>query len=298
MKKIFKSAFLVVAIAAVAGYATYSFFSDTETSSNNTFTAGAIDLKVGNTSYVSNKTTGALEASTAGTTWTIQDLVAQRFFNFTDLKPGDIGEDTISFQVNSNDAWVCAEIDLTSDDDISSTEPELKASGEAQDDPSNIWDGELAQNLTFAWWPDDGDNVLEADEANNIFFLAPKDLKTLMGDDKKMFLTLADTHVNFFKNGAPNTPLKGGDIYTLGKGWCLGTMTTTPVDQDSLSAHGPLYNPGSGPRGTGFACDGAADLNIAQTDGLTADLIFTAVQSRNNMNYHCKDDFHAPFLVQ
>jgi predicted ribosomally synthesized peptide with SipW-like signal peptide len=46
MRKITKSVLLVIAVAAVAAYATYSFFSDTETSTGNTFTAGAIDLKV------------------------------------------------------------------------------------------------------------------------------------------------------------------------------------------------------------------------------------------------------------
>jgi predicted ribosomally synthesized peptide with SipW-like signal peptide len=47
MKKIFKSALLVLGVAAIAGYATYSFFSDTETSNGNTFTAGSIDLSLG-----------------------------------------------------------------------------------------------------------------------------------------------------------------------------------------------------------------------------------------------------------
>lgn len=46
MKKVIKSLALVVVVGAIAGVATYSFFSDTETSTGNTFTAGAIDLKV------------------------------------------------------------------------------------------------------------------------------------------------------------------------------------------------------------------------------------------------------------
>ncbi|MGB3073311.1 MAG: TasA family protein, partial [Candidatus Moraniibacteriota bacterium] len=46
MWKVAKSSFIIlVAVAAVAG-GTYSFFSDTETSVGNTFTAGALDLKV------------------------------------------------------------------------------------------------------------------------------------------------------------------------------------------------------------------------------------------------------------
>jgi predicted ribosomally synthesized peptide with SipW-like signal peptide len=46
MKRILKSLAVVIAVGAIAGVATYSFFSDTETSTGNTFTAGSIDLKV------------------------------------------------------------------------------------------------------------------------------------------------------------------------------------------------------------------------------------------------------------
>lgn len=46
MKNIFKSLLVVVAVAAVAGGATYSYFSDTATISGNTFTAGTMDLKI------------------------------------------------------------------------------------------------------------------------------------------------------------------------------------------------------------------------------------------------------------
>ncbi len=48
MKNIIKSLVIVVAVAAVAGVATYSYFSDTETSTGNTFTAGTIDIAVDN----------------------------------------------------------------------------------------------------------------------------------------------------------------------------------------------------------------------------------------------------------
>lgn len=46
MKNIIKSFLIIVAVAAVAGGATYSYFSDTETSTGNTFTAGTLDLDV------------------------------------------------------------------------------------------------------------------------------------------------------------------------------------------------------------------------------------------------------------
>ena len=46
MKKIYLSLVVVVAATAVVVGATTAFFSDTETSTGNVFTAGSIDLKV------------------------------------------------------------------------------------------------------------------------------------------------------------------------------------------------------------------------------------------------------------
>lgn len=44
MKKILLSLVVIVAVAAIAGGATYSYFSDTSVSSDNTFTAGTLDI--------------------------------------------------------------------------------------------------------------------------------------------------------------------------------------------------------------------------------------------------------------
>jgi predicted ribosomally synthesized peptide with SipW-like signal peptide len=48
MKNIIKSLLVVVAVASIAGGATYAYFSDTETSTGNTFSAGTLDLKTNN----------------------------------------------------------------------------------------------------------------------------------------------------------------------------------------------------------------------------------------------------------
>jgi len=45
-KKILASIFVIGILALGIGWGTYSYFSDTETSSGNTFTAGTLDLKV------------------------------------------------------------------------------------------------------------------------------------------------------------------------------------------------------------------------------------------------------------
>src|SRR3972149_3922662 len=118
MRKLILGGLVILAPSMVAFLLTSSFFSDTETSTGNTFQAGAIDLKIDNTSYYNG------QPSTL-TTWTLDDLTNQLFFNFTDVKPGDWGEDTISLHVDTNDAWACMDMNLTSDDDNTCTESEL-----------------------------------------------------------------------------------------------------------------------------------------------------------------------------
>jgi predicted ribosomally synthesized peptide with SipW-like signal peptide len=173
---------IVVAVSAVVA-GTGAFFSDTERARGNTFAAGVIDLKVDNESYYNGNRCMDVDDSEESedwrwvgtapypepgavctTSWLLDDLAnGYLFFNFTDLKPDDEGEDTISLHVGTNAAWACMDVSLTSDDDRSSTEPELHV--DVADVPGDTWDGELADNLEFVWWADDGDNVLETGEA-------------------------------------------------------------------------------------------------------------------------------------
>ena len=103
-----------------------------------------------------------VEYSACDGTWVAADLGAQKFFNFADIKPGDSGEDTISLNVTNNDAWACVDVNVTKNDDVSSTEPELESGDVAN--TGSLLDGELAQNVYFTAWADDGDNVWEANE--------------------------------------------------------------------------------------------------------------------------------------
>lgn len=51
-KRILLSVSMIAFVGALVVGATGAFFSDTETSTGNTFTAGAIDLQVANASYI------------------------------------------------------------------------------------------------------------------------------------------------------------------------------------------------------------------------------------------------------
>jgi predicted ribosomally synthesized peptide with SipW-like signal peptide len=264
MKKILKSVFVsLTAIALVTGVS-IAFFSDTETSSGNTFTAGAIELKVDNSSWYNGEPREDLS-------WEYDDLTGHLFFNYRDLKPGDWGEDTVSLHVFSNDAWACADLYLTKNDDMSSTEPELE-DGDDPEDPADIWDGELAQNIMFYFWVDDGDNVYENGEQMLTRGPASEAIRGLS-------YALADAKTNLLGE----SPLIGSHDYYIGKYWCYGVGEPTGLGQDGV---GNKRNPG---QGSGFTCDGSEVDNQSQTDNMMAEVSFYAEQSRNNEGFLCSD---------
>ncbi len=292
MKKILFSSGLIVFVAAVAISATGAFFSDSETSTGNTFTAGDIDLKIDNESYVLDYNlpepvdpTGQFAFSSL-TSWELTDLVAgtHKFFDFYDLKPGDRGEDTISVHVGSNDAYLCAAARLTVNSDETCTEPEQSDENGncvVEEDGDS---GDLADYLNFAFWVDDGDNVFEDDET--AFLEGP-----LSGLDAQGQIALADTSGN-----APfGTTVEGDSTVYIGKIWCFGDLNPAPEEQDELGLTGVFGDRDNGPdtRGTGWSCDGAAAINnVAQTDKVQGDMQFYAVQARNNEGFVCSQGYN------
>lgn len=270
---------MIAGAAALVYGGTQSFFSDSETSTGNTFTAGAIDLKVDSQQHynghecIPNEDTGTSANMpyvwgpgnnpypVAGTacdgTWALTDLGngVQKFWNFNDVKPGDEGENTISLHIDSNPAWACVDLNLTKNDDVSSVEPEL-AAGDAQNTDS-IFDGELAQNIKFAAWADDGDNIWEEREPL-LFSNQSGPASDVLGGKT---YALADS--------VTGTPLLGGSTSYIGLAWCAGTQTV---------------NTGSNT----ITCDGAGMGNNAQTDSMVADVTFRVEQARNNPDFVCK----------
>ena len=276
MKKILISLAIIAAISAILVGATTAFFSDTETSTGNTFTAGAIDLKIDNTSYAIDYTipnypnpTGALVKS-EGTSWELDELDGHLFFDFHDLKPGDLGEDTISIHVDNNNAWACVDVLLTANDDVTCTEPELTDDPDCTEPGEGT--GELAEELNFLFWVDDGDNVLEVNELDQILASGPA---SQVGQGVQ--LAIADSVTNNV-GGADGEPLTGGETYYIGKAWCYGEMSLAAVPTGE--GQNPTVNPG-------VTCDGGTVDNASQTDKLMGDVSFYAVQSRNNPNFVC-----------
>src|SRR3989344_164317 len=266
--RILLSGATIVPAAALIIGATYAFFSDTETSSGNVLTAGAVDLLIDNESYYN----GVLNEDT---TWTLSDLTDQLFFDFSDVKPNDLGEDTISFHAD-NDYWLCAEMTLTNNDDNTCTANEQVDDLTCSEPDADLFDGELAQNINFIFWGDDGDNVLEDDE----LVFEEGTAEEVLDDNA---IALADSATNNI-GGLTGEPAPGGETVYVGKAWCFGTLTQGSLTQDNLGADSPRTPANST---GGVSCDGSLLDNSTQTDSVLADIKFTAVQSRNNAGFIC-----------
>lgn len=275
MQKILLGLGTIAFVGAIAVSATGAFFSDTETSTGNTFAAGSIDLTVDSTQHYNNaicvegtwqlfgNNTPAVDqypviGSPCDGTWTMTDLgPANKFFNFGDVKPGDQGENTVSLHINNNPAYACADLITTGNNENDLIDPE----SDAGDTSSST--GELAENIRFLAWLDNastsgavvGDNIWQVGEQQ---LQGSTALSSLIGATTT--LTLADGALN---GGAP---LPGGATNYIGIFWCAGTITG-----------------GAGNLG----CDGTSMGNVAQTDSATTTVSFRVVQSRNNAAFRC-----------
>ena len=146
MKKIIGLGIAVAVIIALVTTGTFAVFSDTETSSPNTFTAGIIDLEV----------------DCAGDTiFSAQDDPLPEIFNYlpaSDIKPGDDGEVTLSLHLktdtNNADLWMQVQ-NLNNYGGVLSEPEEEEENGTPDDD--------IASEILVKLWIDDGDNVYEPD---------------------------------------------------------------------------------------------------------------------------------------
>jgi len=275
--KILISGITILAAAALVIGGTFAWFSDSETSKGNVLAAGSIDLGIDNHSFYN----GELNE---GTTWRIDydlsDDPARQFFNFTDVKPGDWGEDTISLHVKDNDSWLCADVTLTSDNDNGIVDPE----GDDGDVTDGAGNGELADAITFYWWADDGDNVFETCGPNSTVpncvseELLPAGPMGVLNVGQTATVAIADSDENICTG--TEGPLTGDTVCFVAKAWCFGDTTMTPYEQDGGNQQN---HPDTRP----VICDGSGVNNVAQTDSFTADIAFRAVQSRHNAGFQC-----------
>lgn len=151
-KRLLVSLMIIGLVAAGLGGTTIAVFNDSETSADNQFVAGELDLQID------------WEESYNGEQVETQELTNDpgAIFELEDLKPGDHGEATVSLHLDDNPGWIWMNFNQTSNWDNACTEPERKAEGQCGSE------GELGEHLMFTIWSDDGDNVLQEDE--NVIF--------------------------------------------------------------------------------------------------------------------------------
>lgn len=279
MQRILLSALVVGGVVGAAVYGTTAFFSDTETSVDNTFQAGALDLTIDSTAHYNgmvcaligesylwqdegNQSIDPLNSEDAvipemlGTacagTWTAQDLTEKPFFSYDDIKPGDIGENTISMHVSNNDAWLRMRLvgQENADNLINDPESEAVLAENGQDGP---WCGELAENMQYSMWVDHGTTpAWDNDEGE--------------GDNIMNFGEVA------FDSGVVLSDVVAQGLCDTPPGAPVPTNWTTPVE---ISANETQY--------IGVAWNVPDSVgNEIQTDSIMFDVEFQVEQRRNN----------------
>jgi len=215
-RRILASFMVIGLVAAGAGLSTTALFNDTETSADNQFTAGELDLRVD------------WEESYNGEHVETQELTNDpgTIFDFEDLKPGDYGEATVSLHLEDNPGWIWMKLNQTSNWDNACTEPEHNAEGTCGSE------GELDEELEFTIWSDDGDNELQEDE-KVIFEGTAEELEE------------KSTSEGILLDGNSSTeetePFPGAETGYIGVKWNLPLDTGNRIQGDSVSYDVTFY---------------------------------------------------------
>jgi len=183
--------------------------------------------------------------------WDLKHLVpgVDHFFNFDDVKPGDMGEHTISLHVKKNNAYVCLDFENLQDFENGMNEPEGLV--------DNVEGGELSQNLEFFAWRDDGDDTFEVGE-RVIFGTSTQSADIVLSSTT---YAVADAHTG--------GSCQANSVNYVGIVWCAGDLTV-----DLTTAE--------------ISCDGSNLGNIVQTDSMSVDVSLRAVQASNNNGFVCE----------
>lgn len=324
--KIILSGAAIFAAAALIIGATFAFFSDTETSAGNALQAGALDLKIdsqahyaglicqGNPTLWADDPTGVVEPTTRPEligqpcegTFALQDLgdEGDPFFELSDIKPGDSGENTISLHVFDNDAWGRIRVTGIQDKDIDCTEPESEDSPDPECSSNGVpGDGELAQNLNFFLWldegtvpgfqcanptqatpapspapapcgqvdPTEGDNVFNGSETVTV-------AESVFQNEDDIVINLAPALTEASQDVACEN-LNGTGHYNYGP--CHGLADDGRLVGSATYYIGVAWCLGAV---TQSGCDGASVGNEVQTDSIVADIVFEITQQRNQDN--------------
>jgi predicted ribosomally synthesized peptide with SipW-like signal peptide len=261
-KKIVMSLAVIAAATVVMAGGTVAYFTDTEKSTGNTFTAGTIDLKIDSECYygVGSQLTACPNDAAHGN-WALTDLESgvHKFFNYNDIKPGSWGEDTISLHLTSNPAWAWMKVVAAGDLENGCNEPEKETEAGCEADN----DGELAENMHYLIWQDTVDIPQTGGKCNNILDAGEIVFKNgTIAPCEVIKLNETCGTTPGCSNCQPLQPTSASDPYCIGMAWCAGAWE---ADQSGA-----------------YHCNGSSIGNEAQGDSLNLDVEFAVVQSMNN----------------
>ncbi|RLG29440.1 hypothetical protein DRN97_11865 [Methanosarcinales archaeon] len=176
------SVMCIALVAMTAGAGTLAYFSDTETSTGNTFTAGTLDLKISDGEDWGDGVTA---------TWTLSDM-----------KPGDSVSGWVVLDTVGSIAADHAEI--TCDYSVTEESPQTESDTDPNTDQHPGW---MAKNLTIdqAWYQADGYNI-NLLTGKNVLTGEQHDywkIEDVDGDGKR---TLYDLKYGNGGNGVDNLP--------------------------------------------------------------------------------------------
>lgn len=255
-KKIIFSLSVIAATAVVVVGATTAYFNDTETSTGNVFTAGAIDLTVDSFGAIYNG------EDVNNASWSARDLTEEKFFTFEDIKPGDYGTRHISLHADDNPAWACLLVTDKEDEENDLNEAEEDA-GDATEEK-----GELSKYISvFGWQDDDSNGEYDPDDdENGLIVHGDPDFDLLSFFDVFYDLDIADSG----SGTDPLPPTGPAATRNIGIAWCVGNQTVNHITGE-------------------ISCDGSGVQDDAQSDSFSANVVLYAEQVRNNPNFKCSD---------
>src|SRR3989344_2929568 len=254
LARILGSMAMIIFAGAVAAGATGAFFSDTETSTGNTFTAGSIDLSVGSQFSSASNGPGGLIAPS-------NDVAGAMLYTFDDLKPGDSGQGSFQGSVTSNESYRCARSTVDGMPENTIKEAETDAA-DTTDGPN---EGELQNYLQFAIFNDaNGNGAFDTGEPLNINQDLPGDGNGFTAQEMAAagWIPAADT--TFPNTWLIQESLTPATTYNAGFMYCFG----------NFDSNGACPVP-------------AGSQDNAQTDGLSGSIEFQAIQTRNNPGFQC-----------
>lgn len=297
-RKLLLSAIVVAFVSSLIFAGTLAFFSDTETSSGNTFTAGEIDLTVDSVAHYNGLVCfndewvpeGAVEWNAQAEALVELDDTAQAVIDFNAQYPNHYPQ----AGTECGGTWALTDITPTEQgptytffdyDDIKPGD-DGKNTISLHLDTNDGYVCAIIDNLV------DNDNGLtepESEDGDNTGGDGEGELSSELN-----FFAWGDDGDNIWEDGelplfsniyGPASDVANGVVYDLftpangnvmpagttayvGMYWCFGDID---VDQVSHT----------------LSCDGSATTNVTQTDSMTADISFYVEQSRNNENFVC-----------